>query len=454
MIRLLFPIAGWLALLALLASCAGDSPEKAEGRTSGVGRDLPARTEGPSTTPRPNVREIHYAYTFGQASGNRVVEGRGRLPESQPVDVQLGGEPVWVVGVPIEDDDVAWVVALGTGRLEAFRLDAGSGEVEPWLVAPEELASGSPPLVVSEGDRLYMVPPPAGSSQLTHPTPLAESPDARMLTVAKDGRLRVEPGGDSLPATALPDARAAMSSGGTLAIPTGPTGSYDHGILGDDLEAGSISLLRPRGKPEIVQEIHPESGGVFELLTPLWFEAGGPEGEELLAVAESTPEGGRRISAYRPDGSLAAAGPFVGEPMRWRHLLAAGPFGPGGEVELAVTRTPHTDAITEFYRPDLQSGELKLSATGPGYPSHTLYSRNLDAARAGDLDGDGRWELLLPGTSYDTLAAVRHTRSGVETAWTLRVGGNLTTNIGSVAGASGRVSVAVGRTDGVLRVWP
>ena len=34
------------------------------------------------------------------------------------------------------------------------------------------------------------------------------------------------------------------------------------------------------------------------------------------------------------------------------------------------------------------------------------HSRNLDAARAGDLDGDGSWEPLLPDSSYTALEAV------------------------------------------------
>lgn len=456
--RFLVTLAG-CALLLLLAACAGDSGEVVEKTEPAVTdqQGAPAWTRDPlRTTPSPGIREPapRYGYTYGQPSGNRVAEGRGRLPRSRPVDTQLDGEPIWVVGMPLEGDDIAWVVALGSGQLEAFRLDAESGEVEPWLVAPDEAPAGAPPLVVARGERLYLISPPAGSSTLTHPVPLDERPGARLLTVAADGRLSIEPGDEFLPVIALPDARAVRSKSGTLAVASDPTDSYDHGVLGDDLEAGSIALLKPGRETEVAAEVRPESGGVFESLAPLWFETGGSGSEELLAVTESTAEGGSRISAYRPDGGLAAAGPFVGEPMQWRHLLAAGPFGPNGEIELAVTRTPHTDPVTEFYRPDLKSGELTLSATGPGYPSHTLYSRDLDTVRAGDLDGDGRWELLLPGTRYDELVAVRHAQTGVQTLWTLPVGDNLATNIASATGASGGISVAVGRTDGVLRVWP
>ena len=146
--------------------------------------------------------------------------------------------------------------------------------------------------------------------------------------------------------------------------------------------------------------------------------------------------------------------------MRWRHLLAAGPFGPGGEVEIAATRTPHLSGEIEFYKPNLEAGTLEIAATLPGHATHTIYSRNLDAVRAGDLDGDGAWELLVPNRSLTELAAIRRTdagadaRSGAEVVWSLHVGGTLATNLASATDASGGVSVAAGRADGFLRVWP
>ena len=41
--------------------------------------------------------------------------------------------------------------------------------------------------------------------------------------------------------------------------------------------------------------------------------------------------------------------------MRWRHLLAAGPFDQGEVVELAAIRMHHAGGKIEFYRPDFES---------------------------------------------------------------------------------------------------
>ncbi len=131
-----------------------------------------------------------------------------------------------------------------------------------------------------------------------------------------------------------------------------------------------------------------------------------------------------------------------------------GPFGPNGEIELVDTLTPHIGGTIEFYRPDLDNGSLDIAATQTGYTSHRIYTRNLDTARAGDLDGDGRWELLVPNDDYTELGAIRHETDGATVAWTLPVDGTIVTNLASATNSEGRAQVAAGREDAVLRIWP
>lgn len=419
-------------ILILAAGCSEDRRQT----------DASTISEEPRSTPSVPV----YGYTYGQATGNRVVDGNGHLPEANPVDVDLSGTPVWVAGVPLEED-TAWVVTYADGEVDAFRLDRTSGEVGPWLTVPDVLPPDAPPLVVSEEDRLDLATLD-GSSPLTHPVPT----EGGLLGVTPRGRLLYE-SGEQPTVSALRDARIVEGEGGSFAVLSDPTTRYAHGVLGDPFEAGSIKVLEVgRDGYSVVGRIVPESGGVFEALSPLWFRPGDGE-EELLAVTESTQRMGSRISVYSPRGSLIAAGPFVGEPQSWRHLIAAGPFGPNGEMEIAAVRTPHVGGPVEFYRMKREDGKLRLAASGGEYPSHTIYSRDLDAVRAGDLDGDGRWELLLPTTSYTSLEAVRHTRSGVEPAWRVPLDGNLATNLASATDSEGRVVLAAGTLEGKLRIW-
>jgi hypothetical protein len=266
-----------------------------------------------------------------------------------------------------------------------------------------------------------------------------------LLRVGPDGRLVVDR--EPLPVRALPDARPVVSEGGTAAVFADPTDRYPHGVLGDELEAGSIAVVRPDGG---VRRLLPRSGGVFEGLAPVWFREGK---RDLLAVTESAAGVGSRISIYDPRDGLVAAGPPIGEGEKWRHLLSVGPFGPDGETEIAVTRTPHLTPVVEFYRPNLRDGTLELVLAAPGLPTHEIGSRNLETVTAGDLDGDGRAELLLPYREANALVALRHTRSGVEVAWQLPLGGPLSTNLAPATDRSGRIAIAAGTADGRLLVW-
>ncbi len=448
--------------IVLLVGCSEKTSSTDQTNTSEGDKDVASQTTAPesSVSKRDEVPSTlpSYGYTYGQASGNRATEGMSGLPGSSPIDVELGGEPAWVVGVSIEGG-TAWIVALKDGRIEAFRLDEESS-AQPLPVSPDRLAAGQPPAVAVEGEGLRLLASSGeGASSLTHPVPLNPDVGKGLLVVAEDGNLFADNGGRFVPvgspqARALPDARAVRSPSGRIAVLSDPTERYAHNVIGDDLEAESIIILEPSEESaEIVGRILPESGGVFELVSPLWFE--GPSGEEeVLAVSESTPDAGSRIAVYDPDGGLVAAGPFMGQGQRWRHLLAAGPFGPNGEVEIAAIRTPHIGGVVEFYAIDEDGGELEIVATQPGYSSHEIYSRNLDTARAGDLDGDGAFELLVPSQDRTELGAIRHGEGEAEVAWTLPVGGMLTTNLATAAAPDGRVAVAAGREGGVLRIWP
>lgn len=442
-----------VCLLLLVAGCSEDphrAPVEAspEDTPTSEARPLRERPAGPPRDTTSGVMEgAVYGYTCGLASGNRVVRGEGRLPEAKPVDVDLsGGTPVWIAGVPLEND-TAWAVTYNDGRVDTFRLDGGSGEVVPWLTAPDHRPGGAPPLLVADEGRLGLVTL-KGVSPLTHPV----RTNGGLLGVAPDGRL-VSDEGEGPPISALPDARIVEAENGSLAVLSDPTSRYIHGVLGDAFEAGSIGVLEAgKGGYDVNARVRAESGGVFETLAPLWFSPAQGD-EQLLAITETTEREGSRISVYSPDGHLVAAGPFVGEPQSWRHLVAAGPFGPKGEVEIAAVRTPHASGPVEFYRLDRGNGELRIVASGGEYLSHTIYSRNLDAARAGDLDGNGSWELLLPDASYTALEAVRRTEGGVETAWRVPLGGTLATNLASVTDSEGRVALAAGTAEGKLRIW-
>ncbi len=439
--RLLSLIAA-LLLAALLAGCSeNDQVNQDETTVSGGESTQRERTGSLSEPAAPE-----YGYTYTSPSGDRTFDGAVDLPNSEPLDVELSGEPAWVAGVPTESG-TAWVAVLEDGRAEAFRV--GDGEARPAEITPERLPPGAPPLLKSEGGALELVSASGAASDLTHPTPLAQNEG--LLVIGEGGELYVQRGGETeaVPDApeALPDARAVRSSSGEIAVLTGPTTRYEHAVLGDGVEADTLTVLRPDSDGlRVRQSFEAASGGVFEEISPMWLER---DGEELLAVTESVPGRGARVSVYTPSGELAAAGPFIGEAMKWRHLTAAAPFG--DEIGLAATLTPHIGGVAEFY--EFDGGELEITARVPGHSTHRLDSHNLDTALAGDLDGDGGTELLAPDPSYTTLSGIGKTPDGAREEWSVPAGSEISTNLAAATGPDGDAVIAAGRADGVLRIW-
>jgi hypothetical protein len=128
------------------------------------------------------------------------------------------------------------------------------------------------------------------------------------------------------------------------------------------------------------------------------------------------------------------------------------PFGPDGEIELAVMLTPYIGGVVEFYR--MREGRLDVVARLSGPTSHVNGSSKLDMALASDLDGDGRTELLVLSRGLTTLIGVHRTESGAEEAWSVEIGGRVSTNIAAVETASGGIAIGVGHSNGALRIWP
>jgi len=101
----------------------------------------------------------------------------------------------------------------------------------------------------------------------------------------------------------------------------------------------------------------------------------------------------------------------------------------------------------------LEGNSLDLKVQQGGVTSHPLFSRNLDMGLAADMDGDGQPELVVFDQQFEELTALRRTADGVELAWQTPVGGKAVTNLGAF-NLEGRLTLGVGRDDGVLRVWP
>ena len=392
----------------------------------------------------------YFAYTYQRSDGNRLAEGKGLLPNVEPLDIPLDGQPRWLLAAPLNEGSV-WVAVLADGRAQAFQV-VGQ-EVTLVDITPSELPPGMPPLLkVEDGVPALVGLPSPDASAVTHPVVLS-SPEGKLAFVGGTGDLVIQNNDGEiarLAVNALPDTRLLMDERQRLLLLTDPTTRYDHGVLGDKVEAGSVALVETEPEPRVMLRLVLPPELVAEGIAPLWADLSG-DGKREIILTLSDAEQGAQVVVFDEAGGPLAGGSPAGQGYRWRHVVAVAPLGPDGELELVDVLTPHIGGVVEFYQ--LGDHRLEVFAELGEYGSHSLGSRNLDSAVVGDFDGDGQYELLVPGQSRRTLAAIRHSTDGAEEIWAVPVGGLMSTNVATVPLSDGMLGAGVGHNGQALRLW-
>lgn len=210
---------------------------------------------------------------------------------------------------------------------------------------------------------------------------------------------------------AIPDMRLTLSTKNILeGWLTRPNERYDHGILGDKIEAGGLAVKTPKG---LRLEYILKPNQVFEDRMARLVDLDG-DGTLEIVVIQTGLDKGASVAVFGVDGDeivRRAQTPYIGLSHRWLNIAAAADFDGDGKVELAWVKTPHIGGVLKVARLEGKGDkrQLKVLSELAGFSNHVIGSRDLLQSVTFDWDGDGLPDIILPGADRKTLKVVSMT---------------------------------------------
>ncbi|HEY1475892.1 MAG TPA: VCBS repeat-containing protein [Pseudolabrys sp.] len=257
------------------------------------------------------------------------------------------------------------------------------------------------------------------------------------------------PAPPALPDGALPDGKIATGKGKIArAWLAEPTARYDHGILGDKIEAGSLVIETRDGKRQAVRL---KDDAVFEDLEPRLADLDRNGHDEIVVVKSYLKRGSAlAVIGLRKDKyEIVAETPPLGAAHRWLDPAGIADFNGDGKTGIALVRQPHVIGVLELW--GWRDGALRKVAELPDIANHIAGTRAIHMAAAADFDGDGIADIAAPSLDRNRLRIVSFAPQPREIA-SVPLPAKAVTDFALIAEASGPPAIAVGLADGSLAV--
>jgi len=252
------------------------------------------------------------------------------------------------------------------------------------------------------------------------------------------------------PAGDLPDGGVAVhpSPGIVSAWYSQPTRRYNHGVLGDNVEGGGLSVKD--GKGNIYNYQLPEDS-VFEDITPRLADLDGDGRAEVITIKSFLDAGGSlAIFSLRADKLVpVATTPAIGTTNRWLNVAGIRDFNGDGLIDIATVVTPHIGGTLEIW--SYKDDKLVLTASKYGFSNHFIGSRNLDLSAVGDVSGNGTPDIAIPGAARRQLRIMTLSGNTLEQSGSVDLPDKIDANIGLIHQPNGGLSAYVlGLANGAL----
>jgi hypothetical protein len=227
-----------------------------------------------------------------------------------------------------------------------------------------------------------------------------------------------------------------------------PTTRYDHGILGDKIEAGSLVIETRDGK---IHTLRLKTNAVFEDLEPRLADLDGDGHDEIIVVKSYLKRGSALAVVALRKGryEIVAETPPLGGPHRWLNPAGIADFTGDGKTDIALVRQPHVVGELELWT--YADGRLYKAATLSDAANHILGTRALHLSAVADFDGDGIMDIALPSLDRSHLRIVSFAPRARKIA-SIALPAKAVTNLALIPAISGPPAIAAGLADGSLVV--
>lgn len=152
-----------------------------------------------------------------------------------------------------------------------------------------------------------------------------------------------------------------------------PTGRYDHGILGDKIEAGGLLVVK--NNKEYYFKL--DTNFVFEDIRPRLKDIDNDGDIEFITIQTSL-QLGASVAIYKIINDklvLFVQSNYIGTTHRWLNIAAIDDLDNDGKVEIAWIQTPHIGGVLKIGR--IEGDSLHILDEITGVSNHQNGSRNL-----------------------------------------------------------------------------
>jgi len=252
------------------------------------------------------------------------------------------------------------------------------------------------------------------------------------------------------PEGGLPDGGMAVfkSTGIVSAWYSQPTLRYDHGVLGDAIEAGSLSARDDAGN---LYNYQLPDNSAFEDITPRLADLDGDGRPEIITIRSYLNTGASLAVFSLRNGKLeviAATSP-IGQSNRWLNIAGIEDFNGDGYIDIAIVVTPHIGGTLEIW--SYTDERLIKTAAEYGFSNHFIGSRNLDLSAVGDVNRDAKPDIAIPGAARRQLRIMSLQANRLKQTGAVDLPDKIVANIGLLRHPGGEFSAyLLGLANGAL----